>query len=349
MFALVFTIGTSFLLFVNGTNLLYSQSLVGRANKMQDRLSEQLLIGTLLTGSHVAFYVNNTGGLNANITAAFVLDTFGNVLKCEGKGLQSPCVNSTPPLPVVVNVGRGSAVMDTGYVYGSGTYTVELVTQRGGTFSATYPPTAIYPPIINAITLGAFGALYLKFDSYTYYRVYSGGGCPSGGANSGYCLSNQGKAFTIANSYVTGNSIAFSVTFTNIDPKQANITLDKYASLIQLWPGPVNGNCAPSSCVLDNNWFIVSNSSNTILKTYSPIVLFYNIPVTVVFATYTPGNFTPNTYFFTSSNAPGVGQLVAVNLYAHGWKATSFSKITGSSPPVGNYGQNSPYVSTLYN
>jgi hypothetical protein len=328
MFALVFTIGTSFLLFVNGTNLLYSQSLVGRANKMQDRLSEQLLIGTLLTGSHVAFYVNNTGGLNANITAAFVLDTFGNVLKCEGKGLQSPCVNSTPPLPVVVNVGKGSTVMDTGYVYGSGTYTVELVTQRGGTFSATYPPTPAPFPVTYALSSGGIGDLDIQIASYKYYTVVLSG--------STYKIQLQGGAFSIPHG-VTSSNLAFSARFTNVNYSHKNMTLDAYSLLAHI-QAPLAGQGGGTS--RSYAWYVISNdSASNINPNYQQITLPYLIPVTVVFASQTPSAFTPY--------APGIsaGTIIFVSVLFHGCEGLRALSCVSSND---NYGQNIPYVSTLY-
>ncbi len=326
LFAMIFSIGVAYLLFVNSTNLLYGKALVGRSTSFQDVLYERLLVNTLLANNHVAFYVNNTGGVNANITDVYVLGPSGSVLRCDGRGLQSPCANSTPSLPIVVNLGKGSPTIDTGYLYVSGIYTVEVITERGSIFSATYPPTA-NALAARALSSGAIGDIYIQPQSYTYYSIVSCG--------SNYCLQKQGKAFTIPASFATGTPMAFSVTVTDFNPQQANITLDKYSFTSHFW--------AVGSSFRLAEWFIITNTSSTISSTYTPITLFYNKPVTLVFASGTPGNFMSQT--LSGATQPSSGTVAAVFIVSHGWEGISYSKIGTTSA---NYGQNSPYVSTLY-
>ncbi len=338
LFAMLFTVGTGFFLLVNNTNSLYSIALANRGNAIQDQINENLVVTTLLKSTHIGLYLNNTGGKAVNVTSIYVLDSSGTVLTCLGRGMPVSCSNSNPALPILVNPSQGSATIDTTYTYVSGTQTVKVVTQRGSVFSASYPPSSNSLAAFS-LSSGAFGSLYMKFDSYSYFQVYSGGGCPaSGGGNSGYCLSNQGKAFQIAASFASSNNIGFSITFTNVDPKQANITMDKYTNIVDYWP--------VGSSFRTDLLYLISNTTSTILSQYTPIVLYYNKPVTLVFASLNPGAFSPGS--FSGSGAPTSGVVSGINIISHGWKAISYSKITGGSPPASNYGQNSPYVSTLF-
>ena len=344
LFSMLFTVGTGYFLFVENQDLRYSQSLVARSNMIQDQQEESLQLTISTTSNLLGLTITNLGGVGVNVSALVVTGSTGNLL---GSYTASNSGTLIPKLPIFLTPGQASAAISTGIAYTSGyNYTFRVLTQRGSVFTTAYPSTTI-PLASQSLASGAIGLLYLKFLSYSYYNVYSGGGCPaSGGGNSGYCLSPLGPAFDLSRSYFAANSVAFSVRITDLDPSQRNITLDQFSSMIQIWPGPANGNCAPSACIFNNQWYIVSNSTTTIRSFYTPIVLYYNKPVTLVFASYTSGGFSPNTY--AKGNPPTSGQLVAVNMFWHGWLAMSYAGVTGPSPPLQNYGQNSPYVTTLY-
>lgn len=325
---MIFSIGAAYLLFVNSTNLLYGKALVGRSTGFQDSLYEQMLVTTLLVNNHVAFYVNNTGGVNANITDAYVLGPSGSVLRCDGRGLQSPCANSTPALPIVVNVGKGSPTIDTGFTYGSGTYTVELVTQRGGTFSATYPPAPSPYPVIYSLTSGGVGDIHIEISSYKYYSVVLSG--------STYKLQLQGSAFSIPHA-ATNSYIAFSARITDFNQQHKNMTLDSYSLLadFQLPGGGQGGGTARNYA-----WYVLSNdSAGNINSNYQQITLPFAVPVTVVFGSQTPGAFSPY--------APGLSAatIILVSLLFHGCEGIRALNCVSAND---NYGQNIPYVSTLY-
>ncbi|MDV3243931.1 MAG: hypothetical protein LYZ66_02000 [Nitrososphaerales archaeon] len=158
LFVMLFTVGTSYFIFVNNTNFQYLQALVTRGNSLQSDLYESIQITTLLTNNHVGFYINNTGGINVNVTAMFLLDSSGNVLKCEGKGVPTgaSCYASNAAFPLLANSGKGApsfGVVDSAYTYVGGTNTVKVVTQRGDVFSATYPIT-VSGLVANALTSG---------------------------------------------------------------------------------------------------------------------------------------------------------------------------------------------------
>src|ERR1700732_1230103 len=120
IFAILFTVGTSYFVFVNGLNAAYVKNLVAAQGKTSGAGAESLLITTvLLANGDVGFYANNTSGESVNMTAVYLPATDGSMLKCDGVGLAAAggCANTVPPLWVVVNVGKGSATLDTGYLF----------------------------------------------------------------------------------------------------------------------------------------------------------------------------------------------------------------------------------------
>ncbi len=142
MFAILFTVGTSYFIFVNSQNASYVSSLLAATNKVQGGLTESLTITTLLDADgDIGFYANDTSALTVNMTAVLVLSSTGTLLKCLGLGFPSGqgCVNTVPPLWVTVNAGKGSPTIDTEYVYTTGTVTVKVLTARGNTYVQTYP------------------------------------------------------------------------------------------------------------------------------------------------------------------------------------------------------------------
>jgi len=118
MFAILFTVGTSYFVFVNGENAQYVQNLVGASNRLQSASGENLMVTTTLqSNGDVGFYVNNTSGETINMTAVYVQSSTGTLLKCDGVGLpaSASCGNTTPTLWSVVNPAKGSSIFDTGY------------------------------------------------------------------------------------------------------------------------------------------------------------------------------------------------------------------------------------------
>jgi flagellin-like protein len=325
LFAMLFTVGTSYFLFVNSNNLLYSKASVASANALQGRLSENVLLTASAPNNKIAFTVNNIGGLAVNVTAVYVTNSTGYILAFFKIG--TPGI--TPTLPIAVNIGTVSSVINTGVSYTSGkNYVIKILTQRGSTFSTTYPPTAT-TLAAQALSSGAIGDLYLSLSTFTWYTVSS---C---GSNS--CLNKQGLGFSIPVSQSVCNTCytAFSVSVTNLNPSQFNITLDKYTQVLLFW--------GQGSSFRNQPWYIITNTSNTISSTYTPITLFYNKPVVLVFGSATAGSFTPQT--LSGSNAPTSGTVASVFVVSHGWKNIALSKQTTGNA---NYGQNSPYVTILF-
>jgi len=157
MFAILFTVGTSYFIFVNSQNASYVSSLLSATNKVQGSLAESLSISTVLeSNGDVGFYANNTSAATVNMTAALVISSTGSLLRCVGIGFPAGagCANTAPTLWVVVNAGKGTVTFDTGYLYVAGTTdTVKVLTARGNTYSATYPEPASQSSSSQSVTV----------------------------------------------------------------------------------------------------------------------------------------------------------------------------------------------------
>lgn len=337
LFTMLFTVGSEYFIFINNANAVETQSLVARGNALAARLQEDVQVSTSVNSTgYIQFYLNNTGGATVNVTSLVILNVTGAVLGCYGVGLPSTqgCRNTTPGLPAVANPGVGTpstGYVVTNYQYAKGTVVLKLITSTGNIFTATYPQTSV-SLAAQALSSGAIGDLYLDFQSYSFYTVAL---CTGSSVN--YCITYQGKGFAVPISDLSGN-VAFSVSVTDLNPQQANITLDEYSFIADYAP---KGNS-----FLNAVWYVVDNSSSQIMNSYTPIVLTYDKPKTLVFASGSYGAFSPTNGGWSA--LPKSGTLAAVNLISHGWEGDSYSAITGDSPPPYNYGQNSPYVSVLY-
>ncbi|HUI01268.1 MAG TPA: hypothetical protein VLX56_06530, partial [Nitrososphaerales archaeon] len=157
MFAILFTVGTSYFIFINSSNQKYVSSLMGAANKAQGAVQETVTLTSLLeTNGDVGLQVTDTSGMTVNVTAILVISSTGVLLKCDGVGFpgSAGCANSTPALWTVVDAGATSASIDTGYVYVSGTTdTIKVLTARGNTFTTTYPAPANQSSSSQSVTV----------------------------------------------------------------------------------------------------------------------------------------------------------------------------------------------------
>lgn len=349
LFTMLFTIGTEYFIFVNNANNLETQSLVARGNTLATRLQEGIQVSTSLSsGGYIQFYVNNTGGVTVNMTSLILLSSGGSVLECDGQGLPSGqgCLNTTPALPQLANVGSGApksgyVVTNYKYVSGSGTDTLKIVTANGNIFSATYPPTAASLAALS-LTSGAIGDIYLEPQTFTYYHVCTSnsGPCnvPASCSTGNPCfLQKQGYGFSIPASDVKNYPLAFSLTVVDYNPSHSNITLDAYTLLTDFFAPS-----GSSSSGKDISWFIITNSTTSVSSTYSPITLKYDVPVTIVFASSTASSMTPSVY---SAQEPTPVADALIFILTHGCKAVKAANCNYQS---GTYSQNSPYITSLY-
>ena len=332
---MLFTIGTEYFIFVNNANNLETQSLVNRGNAIATSLEENLAVTTSLNANgHLELYFNDTGGQAVNVTSMMLLSSAGALLDCYGVGLPASqgCGNTTPALPQVANAGTGaplSGYILTNYTYSTGSVVVKLVASDGSIFTSTYPPTSV-SLASKALSSGAIGDLYLAFSSYSYYIETAS--CAS---SSTYCLSYAGSAFSIPTTNASKN-LAFSIQVTNLDPEQKVIVLDKYSLLMQFVP-PTSGRGGGTSTQV--SYYIISNSSLDINQEFSPIQLAYDVPTTIFFGSTSPGTFNPQSPGFSSTT------FTLVFAVAHGCIGIPAAECDSSTY---NYGQNLPYVGTLY-
>ncbi len=322
LFAMLFSVGTGYFLFVNNVNTFYVKGLSDRGSAIQAQLNENLQIGaTSSINNHLTLTVVNSGAIDANITGVLVIDP-NKALFTYGIGFSS---NTIPALPFGLGQG-GSTGIDTGILVQTGTYTIKVLTQRGNAFLATYPPTPV-SLASQALASGAIGDLYIKFHTFTWYLVVSCMGIR-------FCLQLQGNGFAIP-ATSTRFPIAFSVSVTNLNSLQQNITLDQYTLMNEfITPFPAQGGGTARSF----SWYIVSNSS-TVLSPFSTTTLIYNRPVTIVFASTSAGALTLDAPSFSA------GTITFGFFVSHGCLAMRQSSC---QPSTVNYGQVAPYISTLY-
>ncbi|MGH9920996.1 MAG: hypothetical protein ACRD6W_19275, partial [Nitrososphaerales archaeon] len=157
MFAILFTIGTSYFIFLGSQNSAYVSNLISATNKEQGSLQESLTINTVLeSDGDLGFTANDTSAVTVNMTAVLVLSSTGALLECDGVGFPAGagCGNTTPTLWTTIDAGGWSPSMDTGYVYAAGTTdTVKVLTARGNTFSGTYPSPADQSSSSQSVTV----------------------------------------------------------------------------------------------------------------------------------------------------------------------------------------------------
>lgn len=357
LFAMLFTVGTSYFLYVNNANGVYQSVLFSNANNVASRVNEYLSVTTLTTPSnHIGFFANNTGGLTANLTAFYLLDQSGNVVKCGGVGVPGACTQGSP-FPLILNVGKGIANIPTTKTYvnttqpvsqgATATYTLKVMTARGNVFSATYPPTAT-ALASQALSSGAIGDIYIQPQTFTYYYVCTSGSgtCTACAAPWTSCyLQKEGPGFTVPTSGGGNYPLAWGVTVVDYNPNHFNVTLDSYTLLMDFFAA------SPSNNKLYNpiDWYIVSTSGSQILGSYSKTTLSYGIPYTLYFSSGSPGAFVGYKTPVCSGNnwpcLPTAPSIALVFLLTHGCEAV---KTANCGSATYNYGQNSPYVSTEY-
>lgn len=315
---MLFTVAYGYFYTVSQDQAIYQKNVKLDNTNFSLQAREDLLLTGAVSGNTLSIVVNNTG-ITTDITEYWVMNST-TAQSFSG-------TTSNPVLPVELSTGQSVVFKGISYTPSSH-YLIKVLTARGSVFTTIYPASPVNLAS-TALASGAIGDLYLQPSTYTYYEVVS---CST--SSSGYCLQREGAAFTIPSSFAGSSPMAFSVTITDLAASQDNITLDQN-SLIEDF-------MAKGDSFYQNTWYVVTNQSANIANTYAPIVLNYNVPTVVVFASGTPGTFgLPSA--FTQSQIQG--KLASVFILSHGWKGISYSQISSTAA---NYGQNSPYVTTLY-
>lgn len=278
-------------------------------------------------------------------------------------------------IPFSLNPQSSSNLINTTVPVGSNTLLMEAVTSRGTVATATVSdqPAPASQLALKALSAGSFGDLYLAFGSYTYYTITShssNSNCPGSSQNSsysGYCLqtSVSGSGFDIPSSLQSnyGNGLAYSINMTSLNNQSDDVVLDQFTLMYQ---NSFYGNNHQNF----ESWYLstvgtVSNGYIPILKNFQPQVLKYNTAKTIYFIsgsciTASLGPTSENGYCGSPGNfngPDGSGTIATVFLMSNGWELPPSSyymysghtdlNYSGSGFEV-NYGQNSPYVSTLY-
>ncbi|HUI87052.1 MAG TPA: hypothetical protein VLY21_07850 [Nitrososphaerales archaeon] len=258
MFAILFTVGTSYFIFVSSQNSAYVSNLLSATNKAQGNLAEGLSVGTLLdSNGNIEFYANNTSSETVNMTAVLVISSTGALLSCEGVGFPAGagCTNTTPTLWRVVNPGAGSADIDTEYVYAAGTTdTVKVLTARGNSYSATYPEPASQSTSSQAVTVSLDNLKWVQLipQSSSLLQKKYVSNCNSASCSATYASSvNSGDLLVDGIGWASQSPPASPPTDTLNDQftlgASSSVVVPSAASVVQ---SRYNSNCNAASCGL---------------------------------------------------------------------------------------------------
>ena len=72
LFAMIFTTGLGFFIFVSTTNLRQEQAAANTLRLQLDQKQEQFQVVPILQSGNIAFYMINTGGISINLTMALI-------------------------------------------------------------------------------------------------------------------------------------------------------------------------------------------------------------------------------------------------------------------------------------
>ncbi len=256
VFAMLFTVGTGYFIFVNNVNGAYVKSLSDRGSAIQDQLSENLQVASAASGNnHLTITVTNRGGLSSNITDVLVIDP-GKALHTYGIGGSS---NTSPALPAPVNVEANSPAFDTGLTIAPGTYTIKVVTQRGNAFVTTYPA-----PHVSSITTALSALVIYQGQSVFDTSALSGVTATAGGNvtysyySAGFCAGTATVVSTVrATNGIVPNSASQTFGTAGVYSWQAFYTGDANNN-------PATSPCEPLSVIVDqpcNPGSLICNAS----------------------------------------------------------------------------------------
>jgi len=372
VFAIIFsTIATYFTFTEQVTNQ--------RAILNQQAANEAFTVAGNLSASKLTARVTDTGASSISIAEIIVGNATTNIVLNAYQVSPNAGVNPGGN----VNITCGGAC----YTYGAvvSEVWIRAISSLGTVNEVFYPITP------QQVIAGTVGDLLLNFSSYSSYNVVNSG-CTSGGSNSGYCFSGgaaSASIITLSNIIIkpgsgddtgcgdydsddpNGNCIAgplaFSVQVTDLNPEEESIVLDQFTVLYQ----------APSALSAQENgnipatfipWYIVNVAGGQIQNKYSPIVLTYDVPTTIYFASTNcvaassgpnPAKSACSTLAGSSSTsqiqAPPTGiesnspdLAMATYLLTSGWEVPGAINLGSLTYGNANYGQELPYLATLY-
>jgi len=179
LFALLFTVGLGYFLYVSQGTQSMNQANANRQNAQVQAGQEGLLPRVVLVGSTFVVSLNNTGGAPVTVSSIYINDNTGKLITAvvgaspPGFMGQIGGTNATTKWPITLGVGQSTKSLAgcscnialSGYTYTPGTaVTVEIVTAKGNTFSAPYPPpgvstttSATIDSVTSSVTVSSIG------------------------------------------------------------------------------------------------------------------------------------------------------------------------------------------------
>ncbi|MDG6918271.1 MAG: hypothetical protein JRN62_02335 [Nitrososphaerota archaeon] len=305
MFAMLFTAGLGFFVYVNKANALYDQQLVNSNNAVVAAHQEDLAVTTGLSSSSLTVTIQNKGSAASQVVDIFVTEPSGSIVQLTG-------TSTTPSLPITINAGTTSPTLVTNIIISSGNYYVKVLTGRGNTFTSAYP-TPIPPYAQQA---ESSGSLAINLQTFRFYVL--GTGMQSGGEVSGFVATALP---------ITSNDIAFSVTFTNTDIAQRNITIwpSSEVEVMTIQAGSNGKNIQTS------NFFIASGLTG---GTDPTGIAAFTTPLTVAYQHNV-------TLYFGASSAEGTGLISTSALVQSPF--TAFFELNGIYSDGTFFGETVPF------
>ncbi len=226
LFAMIFTTGFAYFMFVQYNYQLQHQAAIERNQMDFEQSLEQFEVtGVITADNKIGVKVNNTGPIPIEVVSIFVMDDTGKFYRVKDS------------FSMTVNSGEVSGVIDTTEPYVDGTqYVIKVVTKRGNTEVGFYPPITPSYITVNALyaTLAkGIGSIHIEFASLRwlwaerpYYLPSQWGWAPDGVDQSGYLAGGYNGHATVYN-----EKIIFMVNVTNYDPNGRDIYLNGNSEL----------------------------------------------------------------------------------------------------------------------
>ena len=317
MVLIVWSLASAYFFFTLSQNTTYNEA-VKETNELNiSRMSESI------QALNTSYHINS----NNNVTLRAKMQNIGSspvklvnlwVHVIENPGGSNLDGYNFKPLNITLQGGKtleqDFVVSVTGVsTSGSYAYSAWFITSRGNTIALKQVNTE---EIVVSQTTQGIGSLAMDFQDFRYYRVNpdrSIANFPTG--SSGYVVTTG-----------TGVPIAFRIILTNLNYlTKSDIILQSDSVFFSIFP-------TSAQQVRGSYWYIVDvDAQGIISSTYSNIILRYNVPTSVYFAS---ANAIKGSTNFASSS-PGYTGTAPINLALIGSKG-------GQS-----FGQNIPFVSII--
>ena len=156
LFAMIFTTGLGFFIFVSTTNLRQEQAAANTLRLQLDQKQEQFQVVPILQSGNIAFYMINTGGISINLTMALISSP-GTL-----QTLQGP-----PSFPITLNPGATSATISSGIAPAPNVqYNIKVLTKRGTVALGIYPSAEVIAQLAIPKIGYSFGSMKIMSCCY---------------------------------------------------------------------------------------------------------------------------------------------------------------------------------------